>query len=89
MFTQKTLHSCAGVLKYFQHFDGVIFGFPVCAKFNAARNVFWVNMGLYLRNGRGNVENKLKKKLADFTTCACADEIPGTQEKQKKKNWNQ
>ena len=65
----------------FSAFDNVIFGFSVCAKFNAARNVFWVNMGLYLRNGGGNVENK----LAYFTTCACADEIPGTQGKQNKK----
>ena len=47
MFTQKTLRACVIVLKQFHDFDWVILEFSICAKFNAARNVFWVNIGAF------------------------------------------
>lgn len=45
MFTEETLRACV-VLKKLLHFDLMIYGFPVCAKFNTARKVFWMIMGL-------------------------------------------
>ena len=38
MFTEKTLRASV-VLKKLLHFDLMIYGFPVCAKFNTARRV--------------------------------------------------
>lgn len=40
------MRACVVVLKYFQHFDWVLFGFSVRAKSYTARDVFWVNMAL-------------------------------------------
>ena len=55
-------------------YSPVIFEFSVCAKFNAARNVFWVNMGL------------LKSLCADSSNKICKF-IWTKKKKKEKESW--